>query len=161
MALRYFFRRELILRRFLNFVAGRLWTVFTTLFVVVALLTLWLITPSTLFFRPVSWSYHPETQTATFVRVIANGNAAWVRWSHVVYTARGQVCSDNDIRFYDPRVRIEEIPIRDSLARCLDDPRNIAVLSWSPLLYGMIPLRPYTMTIPAGAAIPRAPVRVE
>lgn len=150
------------------FVAARGWTVATTLALLIFLMSLWIITPSSLMFRPVSWEYSPATGTAKFTRVLnvspecsdphATGPmncGMFVRWAHIVYIPDGPSCTSSGVKVYDGRVQSEEIEATD-LRRCLDNPENVAVLSWSPLLFGMIPMRPFTMTVPAGADIPRA-----
>lgn len=143
------------MKSFKDFFAARLWTIFTVLAVISLLMGGWLVTPSSILFRPVEWRYNPETGEATFTRVISSGRPILVRWAHIVYVPDGPACSDSDVRFYDGRTQVETIPIREGLRRCLDNPDNVAVLTWQPYLWGLIPLRPYAMTVPAGAEIPR------
>lgn len=138
-----------------NFLKARLWTIFTCLAILVGLMVLWIITPSTIVFRPSSWTYDPATGTATFVRVVNTSKPLHVRWAHIVYPPTGPACVGGGTRPYDSRVQIEIIKIGDDLKRCLDQPGNVAVLTWSPLLFNLIPLRPFALTIPAGAEIPR------
>lgn len=138
-----------------EFLRARLWTIFTVLIIVAATMVLWIITPSSIAFRPISWSYDRATGEATFTRVVNSSSPMHVRWSHIVYVPDGPACSAGGIRLYDQRTQVETITISQDLKRCLDTPGNVAVLSWSPLLFGVIPLRPFTMTVPAGAEIPR------
>lgn len=137
-----------------HFLHARLWTVFTCLVILVFLMALWLVTPSTILFRPTSWTYDPAAGTVTFARLVNSDAPVTVTWSHIVYAPSGKSCADGGTRPYDNRVKVEIIPITGDLKRCLDQPDHIAVLSWSPRLWGIIPLRPYTMTIPADAQIP-------
>lgn len=143
-----------------NFLHNRLWTIFTCLFIIVGLMFLWIVTPSTLLFRPVEWKYEPTTGTVAFTRVVNSDRDVIVRWSHIIYVHDGS-CAAGGIRPFDARTNLDMFPVQESLRRCLDDPANVAILTWSPLWLGRIPLRPFTMTVPAGAEIPRhvAPVR--
>ena len=145
------------MKRIFAFLTARLWTAFTTLAVIAGLMMLWVVTPSTILFRPIEWTYDPATGVATFTRVVISDEPMLVRWSHIIYVPGERPCADGDMRPYDPNTQIEVIPVRENLRRCLDNPRNVAVLSWQPLLWGLIPLRPYTMTVPSGAEIPHAP----
>ncbi|PZQ49773.1 MAG: hypothetical protein DI556_09895 [Rhodovulum sulfidophilum] len=138
-----------------TFVVARLWTVFTLLAIACAVLSLWLVTPPSILFRPIEWRYSPAERTATFTRVVNSSHALTVRWSHIVYTPDGPSCSSGGTRLYDPRTQVETFDISDGMRRCLDTPGNVAVLSWQPYLWNVIPLRPFTLTVPSGAEIPR------
>ncbi len=141
--------------KLIQFISARLWTIFTVLLVLTMLMALWVITPSTILFRPVEWRYDPATGTATFTRVVSSRRPVTVRWAHIIYVPGGASCSSGGTRPYDNRIKVETFEITDDMRRCLDDPSNVAVLTWSPLLWGVVPLRPYVLTVPAGAEIPR------
>ena len=136
-----------------DFLKARLWTIFTCLFISVGVMTLWLITPSTILFRAIEWKYDPKTGVIEFTRDINSDREVVVRWSHIVYTAT-KSCSSGGIRPFDARVKVDIIKVDPALKECLDDPKHVAVLAWSPLLWGIIPMRPSTMTLPTGASIP-------
>ena len=144
-----------------NFLAARLWTVAMILMVGSLLLVSWWVYPPTTQMRVSSWVYNPKTGEATITRIVnaRDGEAIWARWAHVIYLSDGSRCADSDTRFYFREPQVENIPVRDSLRRCLDvnDPDKVIVLSWFPYLFNWIPLRPIVLVIPSGASIPRLP----
>jgi hypothetical protein len=124
----------------------------------VLLLFAWLMVPSSLILRPVSMTYNPETGKATFQRIVNWYAPVTARWAHTIYSLDGrEQCNDDGIRRYSPRVAQEVIGVSGRLEECLDkgSAHVVAVLTWSVLVYGIIPMRPTTLIIPADARLPQ------
>lgn len=128
---------------------------FMFLLVVFFLMLSWFAVPSSILFRPIEWSYDSKTGTAVSIRTVNTPKPALVRWAHIVYVPGGKTCSLGGVRYYDNLVRSETIPISPILRECLDQPNNIAELSWSPYWLGIVPMRPFFLTVPKGAVVPR------
>jgi len=132
-----------------------LFNILTTLAVIAALMFAWVILPSSLFLRPVSWQYDLTAEKVTFQRIVNWPGPIDVRWAHTIYVD-GKICSSTSgQRRFASTTTVDTIGLPSGFDACLHQVPAVAYLSWSVLAFGVIPLRPVTLLVPPDGVLPR------
>ena len=145
-----------------------LWSLFWALAIIAFLMFAWVSFSSVLILRPISWSFDKATGYVTFQRELNWPQTFSAKWAHTIYVTDPPPgvpvsCSDDGVALYEPfemigYQKIEVVQARyklsEELAECARQPKTVSVLSWSVLLFGVIPLRPVLLVLPEGATAP-------
>ena len=124
-----------------------LWVVFMTLTTVSVLLFTWSQVPTGLFLRPLNWTRDPSDGLIHFQRHLKWPGPVFVSWNHTFY-ADGVTCVSSGFRASDPNVLEELFQVPPNLKPCIDAPGGAsAVLTWSIMFLGTIPMRPVTLAV--------------
>ena len=141
------------------------WTLFSVLATMLAVVALWIAIPSDRIITPISWEYDRATGMVDFQRVVNWPGSVKAHWAHDMYVGNESECNDSGVTMYEPMMPIEEgeenearkpktrarFPMPLRLKPCADIDGSISILSWSVLVFGVIPMRPVYLSVPPDA----------
>jgi hypothetical protein len=110
--------------------------------IIAVLLGTWFVLSTSLFLRPLSVTYNFQERVFVFTRDLRWLGPTTVSFNHTLYRPNGEVCVAHGRRVFEPGVGIDSLPVPESLTSCFNDPNTTYYLSWSILVWGVIPLRP-------------------
>lgn len=117
-----------------------------------AYIMIWLSIPGSAVIHPISWSYDRETGMATFARSVRWPSPVLAAWTTEISRESGDNCHASGVSRYEPWRDVVSYPVQESLRRCLDGGETVAIVfTWTPKLFGLIPLRPAMLGVPRSA----------
>lgn len=110
----------------------------------------WLLTPPPI--APLEYRIDAGGGKEFFVRRVSYPVTAI--WRHeVLVSDTGQQCRDSGIAYYEAGVELVSWDMSPQLFPCLVLPSSVSRITWTPLAFGVLPLRTVEMIVPYELAV--------